>query len=190
MNRRELLKMISAVTGTAMIGGTVVAGTIGLSGCTTAPSAPISLTTADIALLDEVAETIMPRTDTPGAKDAEVGKFMAVYVPDCYTLEEQGIFYRGLGSLEAESRKAYNRSFMALTPAERTAFISKLDQEARANATSGGSPHYFTMIKQLTLFGFFTSEVGATQVLRHAPIPGRFDGAMPYKKGDRAWATT
>src|SRR5690606_24424890 len=140
--------------GTAMIGGTVVGGAIGLSGCTTAPTTPISLTTADIALLDEVAETIMPRTDTPGAKDAEVGKFMAVYVPDCYTLEEQGIFYRGLGSLEAESRKAYNRSFMALTPAERNAFISKLDQEARATATKGDSMHYFTMIKQLTLFVF------------------------------------
>src|SRR5690554_8135413 len=64
MNRRELLKMITAVTGTAMIGGTVVGGAIGLSGCTTAPTTPISLTTADIALLDEVEETIMPRTDT------------------------------------------------------------------------------------------------------------------------------
>lgn len=190
MNRRELLKMISAVTGTAMIGGAAIGSSALLSGCATTPLAPISLTAADIALLDEIAETIMPRTDTPGAKDAEVGKFMAVYVPDCYTLEEQAVFYKGLGSVEAESQKAYNRSFMVLTPAERTAFITELDQEARKTAASGGTPHYFTMIKQLTLFGFFTSEVGATQVLRHTPIPGYFDGAMPYEQGDRAWATS
>src|SRR5690606_27090399 len=159
---RELLYMISAVTGTDMIGGTVVGGTVGLSACTTTPSAPISLTTADIALLDEVAETIMPRTDTPGAKDAEVGKFMAVYVPDCYTLEEQAVFYKGLSSLETSSQKTYNRSFMALSPIERQTFITQLDQEARVPKSEGESAHYFTMIKQLTLFGFFTSEVGAT----------------------------
>lgn len=190
MNRRELLKMITAVTGTAMIGGTVVGGSVGLSGCTTASLTPISLTSVDIALLDEIAETIMPRTDTPGAKDAQVGKFMAVYVPDCYTLEEQAIFYQGLSSLEAQSYKVYGRSFMVLTPEERTAFIAKLDQEARAVVVNGTGPHYFTMMKQLTLFSFFTSEAGATQVLRHVPIPGRFDGALPYKSGDRAWATT
>lgn len=186
MNRRELLKMITAVTGTAMIGGTA----IGLSGCATTPLTPVSLTATDIALLDEIAETILPRTETPGAKDAEVGRFMAIYVPDCYTLEEQAVFYKGLHSLEASCHEAYNRSFMALTPAERTAFITQLDQDARATAAGGATTHYFTMIKQLTLFGFFTSEVGATQVLRHLPVPGRFDGALPYQPGDRAWATS
>jgi len=191
MNRRELLKMISAVTGTAMIGGTAIGTSTLLSGCaTTAPATPISLTAADIALLDEVAETILPRTDTPGAKDAEVGKFMAVYVPDCYTLEEQAVFYKGLSSLETSSQKTYNRSFMALSPIERQTFITQLDQEARVPKSEGESAHYFTMIKQLTLFGFFTSEVGATQVLRHMPVPGHFDGALPYEEGDRAWATS
>lgn len=190
MNRRELLKMISAVTGTAMIGGAAIGSSALLSGCATAPTTPIRLTAADMALLDEIAETIMPRTDTPGAKDAEVATFMAVYVPDCYTLEEQAVFYKGLQTIEANCHKTYDRGFMALTPAERTSFITQLDQEARATTAKGDAAHYFTMIKQLTLFGFFTSEVGTTQVLRHVPIPGRFDGAMPYKPGDRAWATT
>jgi hypothetical protein len=77
---------------------------------------------------------------------------------------------------------------MALQPDERTALLSQLDKDARA-AVAKGDVHYFTMIKQLTLFGFFTSEAGATQVLRHMPIPGRYDGALAYKPGDRAWAT-
>jgi hypothetical protein len=43
-------------------------------------------------------------------------------------------------------------------------------------------------MKQLTLFCFFTSKPGMTQALRHQQVPGRYDGAFPYKKGDRAWA--
>lgn len=181
MNRRELLALITAATGTAMIGGTGL-----LTGCATA--APAKFSNENIALLDEVAETILPRTTTPGAKDAKVGQFMTVYVTDCYTLDERAIFHKGLLDLEAQSNKTYGRGFMALQAEERNAFVSQLDKDARA-AVAKGETHYFTMIKQLTLFGFFTSEVGATQVLRHMPIPGRYDGALAYKPGDRAWAT-
>ncbi len=182
MNRRELLALITAATGTAMIGGTAL-----LSGCATR-TAPANFSAENIALLDEIAETILPRTNTPGAKDAKVGEFMSVYVTDCYTLDERAIFHKGLLTLEENCATTYNRSFMALQPAERTTFINQLDQDART-AVAGGGIHYFTMIKQLTLFGFFTSEAGGTQVLRHAPIPGRYDGELAYKPGDRGWAT-
>src|SRR5690606_40309112 len=112
-----------------------------------------------------------------------------VYVADCYTLEEQAIFHKGLVSFEEECLATYQRSFAALQVNEREEFVNKLDREAKAGIASG-KKHYFTMIKQLTLFGFFTSEVGATQVLRHVAIPGRYDGELPYKPGDRAWATS
>jgi hypothetical protein len=49
--------------------------------------------------------------------------------------------------------------------------------------------HYFGMMKQLTLLGYFTSEIGATQALRYIAIPGKYEGCVPYKKGDKAWAT-
>lgn len=188
MYRRELLKLISATTGTAMIGGATL-----LSGCATSAPKTFVFSQNDVLLLDEIAETILPRTETPGAKDAQVGQFMTVYVTDCYTLDEQATFHKGLVALEERCNSVYNRNFMSLQPAERQSFIGALDQEARVHAVNSkgkGEMHYFTMIKQLTIFGFFTSEVGGTQVLRHAPIPGRYDGELPYKKGDRAWATT
>jgi hypothetical protein len=166
-----------------MIGGTAV-----LTGCATSTPTLAHFSAENIALLDEVAETILPRTETPGAKDAQVGQFMSGYVTDCYTIEEQATFHKGLMSLEDTCKQSYNRSFAALERAERESFVNQLDQEARTQVASGGT-HYFTMIKQLTLFGFFTSEVGGTQVLRHLPIPGRYDGCAPYKPGDRAWAT-
>ncbi|WP_347329937.1 gluconate 2-dehydrogenase subunit 3 family protein [Marinimicrobium locisalis] len=188
MNRRELLKLITAATGTAMVGGTAA-----LAGCATgsreAQPPTYTFTEEDVRLLDEVAETILPRTDTPGAKDARVGAFMKVFVTDCYTPQEQALFHGGLPQLEASAEARYGQRFMALDTAQRTELIRELDREAKAVLAASGRLHYFTLIKQLTLFGFFTSEVGGTEVLRYVAIPGRYDGCMPYEEGERAWAT-
>jgi predicted ATPase len=185
MNRRELLKMITLATGTAVVGGNTL-----LAGCMRNATATVqTFDTRDIALLDEVAETIIPRTDTPGAKDAQVGQLMTVMVNDCYTSEEQAIFHRGILELEAASQKTYGKGFMELSGDNRHSLVAALDTEAREYNARHSDRHYFTMIKQLTLFGFFTSKVGATEVLRYEAIPGRYDGCVPYAKGDRAWAT-
>jgi len=84
MNRRELLKLIAAATGCAMIGLPKLA-----QGYVSPPEPNNDFTADEVALLDEIAETIIPRTDTPGAKDAGCGLFMAQYVTDCYSPEDQ-----------------------------------------------------------------------------------------------------
>lgn len=193
MNRRELLEMISAATGMALVGGGALsAGCSRHPATTPAPSGGASLEFGeqDIRLLDEVAETILPRTDTPGARDAGVGRFMAVFVRDCYTREEQVQFHTGLVQLQEASEAAHGRGFLQLDAGERRELVRQLDATARARVEQSGKAHYFTMIKQLTLFGFFTSEPGGTRALRHVAIPGRYDGCTDYREGDRAWATT
>jgi len=184
MNRRELLRMIGLATGVAFIGGNTL-----LAGCATSSSAALTFSAADAELLDAVTETILPRTDTPGARDAEVGSFMQIFVNDCYSPAEQATFHAGLLQLERRSAEEYGGKFNSLTAEQRLALINTLDSEARQQLASGGEAHYFTMIKQLTLFGFFTSEVGGTQALRHVPVPGRFDGCVSYEEGQPAWAT-
>jgi hypothetical protein len=75
-------------------------------------------------------------------------------------------------------------------------FNKKEDLKEREEISKGNlkyvrqhmSPHYFFIMKQLTMLGFFTSKVGMTQALRYEPVPGRYDGCIPYKKGDKAWA--
>ena len=187
MERRELLKLIALATGTAFIGGDLL-----LSGCKNAPAlGGATFSEEDITFLDEVAETIIPRTTTPGAKDAAVGSFMTVMVNDCYDKKDQEIFHGGIKKLDDASQKANNASFMKATPEQRTSLLTALDKEAKEHQKSKGKDdpnHYFTMMKQLTLFGFFTSKPGATEVLRHEAVPGSYNGALPYKKGDRAWA--
>ncbi|KGE78479.1 gluconate 2-dehydrogenase subunit 3 family protein [Halomonas sp. ND22Bw] len=191
MNRRELLKMIAVATGTALVGGQALTAFAGGGG-------EEALTDADVRLLDEVAETLLPRTDTPGAKDAEVGDFMRVFVRDCYTAEQQARFRDGIARIEAHSRAAHGAGFLALDAPRRGEVVAALDREARARMESEaraqvdteGEPHGFTLIKQLTLFGFFTSKVGGTEVLRYVAVPGRYDGDLAYEPGEPAWATT
>lgn len=187
MERRELLKMIAALTGGAFIGGEL------LTSCKSGPMVGgATFGEADTAFLDEVAETILPATKTPGAKAAKVGQFMVVMVNDTYEDKDQKIFHAGIGKLDEASKKATGKSFLEATPEQRTTLLTALDKEAKdyQKAKKPEDPtHYFTMMKQLTLFGFFTSKEGATQALRYIAVPGKYDGAYPYKKGDKAWAT-
>ena len=186
MNRREALSRVALI-----MGGTVLGAEAFLAGCTTgAPG--LNFSKSDIAFLNEIAETIMPATNTPGAKEAKVGEFMTVIVNDCYEAKDQTAFMEGLKKLNEACVKANKKSFMEANAAERTAFLTVLDKEAAAFQKikkPTEQKHYFTMLKELTLWGFFSSEVGATKVLRYIAVPGKYEGSIPYKKGDKAWAT-
>ena len=194
MERREILKQIALLTG-----GLVIGGELFLSGCKTTAKADAGFSAASIALLDEVGETIIPATATPGAKAAQVGDFMKIFVTDCYTADEQAVFTKGILQLEEATDKMYKKSFMDCDAIQRKELLLSLEKEAKTfnekvKAANEGKKenklplHYYTMMKQLTLFGFFTSKTGATETLRHIQVPGKYDGAFPYKKGDKAWA--
>lgn len=163
----------------------------------------------DVALLNEIADVIIPPTDTPGAKEAAVGDFVAIAVAECYEPAMQSAFVYGFLALQAECQSQYGRVFRDLSPAERVAVLSQIDGERKyrelwlrgerglrivARPVIGALPdpvqvpHFFSMMKELTALGYFTSWPGATQALRHKLVPGAYDGALPYKKGDRAWA--
>ena len=215
MDRREALSRVALI-----FGGTIIGAEAFLSGCKPTPAAREGLFAADdIALLDEVGDTILPTTaSSPGAKAAQIGNFMKTIVTDCYTEDDQRVFTEGITKLNDAAKKKYNNSFVQLTPEQRTEFLIALDKEAKdrgkeigerqskmtdeekhqmALAKNAGTykrdakddPHYFGMMKQLTVWGYFTSEVGATKALRYVAVPTRCEGCIPYKKGDKAWAT-
>ena len=190
MNRRDALSRVAL-----LLGGTVIGGEFFLSGCTSSDKKigqSVDFTADDIAYLDEVAETILPATDTPGAKEAKVGTFMTVMVKDCYDEKNQKVFLEGMNKLNEASKKKFNgNGFMKITPEQRKELLTEIDKEAKdygKNKKKEDNAHYFTQMKQLTLLGYFTSEPGATKALRYVAVPGRFDACIPYKKGDRAWA--
>lgn len=190
MNRREAVSRVAL-----LLGGTIIGAEFFLSGCKANDkdiSASLDFTPEDIAFLDEVAETIIPTTNTPGAKAAGVGTFMTVMVKDCYDAGNQKVFLEGMKKLNDFSKKTHDLTFMKATAEQRKALLITLDNEQKEytkNKKKDDPAHYFTQMKQLTLLGYFTSKIGATEALRYVAVPGRYDGAMPYKKGDKAWAT-
>jgi len=186
MNRREAVQYISL-----LLGGTIAGSHYFLSGCKSNTGGSKTFAPEDISYLDEIADTILPATSTPGAKEAKVGQFMTVMVNDCYDENDQHTFHEGMGKLNDFSKKTYDDAFMKINPQQRHDLLVKLDNEQKEytkNKKVADPPHYFRLMKELTLLGYFTSEIGCTKARRYVETPGRFDGCIPYKKGDKAFA--
>ena len=159
---------------------------------------------ADIALLDEVAETILPETSTPGAKAAKTGAFMALMVTDVYSERDQRVFRDGMRALDEACRGRSGSGFLQAAAADRLALLQALDREQKTAMEERSHPartrypaaspaedqpaHYFRMMKELALLGYFTSEIGYTQAMRYRETPGRFDPDVPHAPGDKSWA--
>ena len=165
-----------------------------------------TFTAADVAFLDEIAETILPETNTPGAKAAGTGAFMALMVTDAYTPRHQQIFRDGMKRLEEACQREYGASFIQARPEQRLALLQRLDaerqaeldaldklQRSRAPVAPPPPPdapvHYFRLMKELALVGYFTSEIGYRQAMRYMETPGRYDPCAPHKPGEKIWAS-
>ncbi|MBI3981622.1 MAG: gluconate 2-dehydrogenase subunit 3 family protein [Gemmatimonadetes bacterium] len=188
VTRREAIQRVTALLGgVALVGGeALLTGRRGRAQVTAAP-----FTADEIAFLDEVADTILPATGTPGAKAAQTGAFMALMVQDTYDERNQKIFRDGMQKIDDITRQAYGVDFLQAKPAQRLAVLEEIDREQKAysDARAEGTPaHYFRMMKELALLGYFTSEIGCTQAQRYIESPGRFDPCVPYTAGERTWA--
>ena len=206
MNRRDAIGRVALIMGGAVIGAEFF-----LSGCKPGGASNVDdlFKPENVDFLGEVADTILPATSSPGAKAAGVGQFMAVMVRDCYTAIDQKAFLEGITKLNDAAQKKFSGKYMAITPAQRTELLIAADKEQKdyytqlykkiaadeakhkgeSNYAEADQPnHYFRMMKEITLLGYFTSKEGATKALRYIETPGHFDGDVPYKKGDKAWA--
>ena len=209
MNRREAIQRVAMIMGGAIIGSNLF-----IEGCTRSASKDVE-TLFDKSITDRIgdlADAILPPTSSPGAKEAGVGNFIPVMVRDCYTEAQQKVFVEGFNSLDAKSKEFKNKVFKDLSLAERTELADLLDKEAKEfnkkldesqketreqnklkqnelyRDIVNDPPHWFTMFKQLTLTGFFSSELGCTKALRYVKVPGKYDGEFPYVKGEKAFA--
>ncbi|MBV7531512.1 gluconate 2-dehydrogenase subunit 3 family protein [Chitinophaga sp. sic0106] len=191
MHRRDAIRNVAILLGTAISASTLSA----LESCTGSAPKNYDLHTPQTkAMVAEVADTIIPTTDTPGAKAAKVDEFIITMMNDCYKKEDQELFLSGLKKIDEASKKKFQKTFLELTPEQRTEVLTEIDKERvaynkRDNKKEGDAAHYFQAMKDLTLVGYFTSEPGATQALRYVRVPGKYEGCVPYNKGDKAWAT-
>jgi gluconate 2-dehydrogenase gamma chain len=198
MNRREVLQRVAALMGGA-VSAPAILGV--LSGCSAKQSSgsvswkPLLLTPEQAVLVGEIAEMIIPRTDTPGAKDAGVPEFIDRILNDVYPKSGQERFISGLQAFEAGAHEELGKPFLKLDDAQRARFLQKIHdaavfkEEAEDAEDPGSRRPFVLMMKELTLLGFFTSQPGATQVLQYVPIPGALHSCIPLAQAGngRAW---
>ena len=228
ITRREALRRAAWV-----LGGTLSAPTIlgVLSGCradTATVWVPRTLTPHQHDTIEAIAEIIIPTTDTPGARDAGVGRFVDAMFSQYYAPADRLRFLDGLERVDAQAKKLHGRQFTELSTEQQTAMVSAMDRSAfselpgtagrpfrpellpaearksdvaagagvgataeeaampEASAEEVGPRSFFRMMKELTVVGYYTSEVGQTRELRLTPW-GRYRD-IPYKPGTPAWA--
>ncbi|MDQ4081153.1 MAG: gluconate 2-dehydrogenase subunit 3 family protein [Gemmatimonadota bacterium] len=182
IGRREALRRAAMLLGGAL-SAPAIAGV--LAGCDSRGEGVGGLTSQQLELMTTIAEHIIPETDTPGARAADVHIFIDKMLAEHYPpTEKQGVL-DGLAELDARSRKAYDRPFIRCSTNEQRAMLGRVDQDAFADRSQ---PHWFRTVKELTVIGYYTSEIGATQELRHVAIPGRFEACVPFEQIGRTWA--
>ncbi len=179
MNRREVIRNVAL-----MLGGSFSASTLKAMDKwdpTTKPkinNATFSFTETQQKIVAEIAEIIIPKTETPGAKDVGVPAFIEMMLKDCYKEPEQQSFTEGLASMEKVK-------FLSLNSDERIGVLKFLEQETKK--MTGKSTPFWRLIKELTLLGYFTSEAGLKASFEYVQIPGKLE-LIKLKPNQKSYA--
>ncbi|WP_347158085.1 gluconate 2-dehydrogenase subunit 3 family protein [Pontibacter chitinilyticus] len=173
MNRRIVLRNMAVA----------ITGLVALPACdltskkAAAQAGGPALTLRQEELLGDVVDTIIPKTDTPGAKELDVHHFVQRMVADCYDKETQANLKDGLNTVEAMARKKYEKSFRACSSAERTKLLEQLESSNKEE-----QKQFYSLVKELTVRGYMNSEYVMTNLVKYEMIPGHYYGSVPVKK--------
>lgn len=160
MNRRVALRNLTLAAGGLML----------LPAC----SAGRFLSSRQDRLLTDIVDTIIPTTDTLGAKDLNVPTFVQKVVTDCYEKEVQEAFLRGLDTVTRLAKQSHRKSFSALAPAQRLELLSQMEE-----AEEEEQQNFLKLVKELTILGYTSSEYVLTNFSNYKMVPGHYYGCVP-----------
>lgn len=188
INRKEAIKRAGL-----LLGGVVYAPNIlgVLNGCTATPGMewnPVLFSQKQAKLVTALADTILPADEHPSASQVGVPAFIESMVNEVYTEEQRNSFIDGLNTFAEDARVRLGTEFIDSDEEQKYNFTLETNETVLSMTTTAGPP-FFLRFKELTILGYFTSETGATEVLRYEPIPGRYDGCIPFDDVGKTWAT-
>lgn len=203
MNRRDALNRVAWLMGGALTAPTLLAfAEAKANSLATSPFRPtpaFSLTETQRKIVAEVAEHIIPKTSTAGAKEAGVPAFIELMLNDCYKAPEHESFLEGVADLDKKgfltqskdqqvatlkALEAYTKELMKSYNVQSVKVGDNVDAETMSKKAKGVP--YWRLMKELTLFGYFTSKEGIEQNFAYEPIPGKFE-AIKIKPGQKAY---
>lgn len=195
VDRREAIKRTALMMGGALSAPAILGV---LNGCTPSMEpgwTPKFFTKEQAVTINEAAEGIIPKTDTPGAKDVGVPQFIETMVSTIYSLEDRTKFMKGLEAFELECDEKMGDPFAYLEENKKLSFLMQKNRELEKlkgvnfKREKVEKP-FFWSLKELTLLGYFTSEAGATQVLQHKYVPTKWEACIPFSQAGegRTWS--
>lgn len=200
MNRREAIQRTAMMLGYA-VSAPALFGV--LNGCKATPGVaftPVFLSVGQAKSIEILAEIIIPKTETPGANDVGVPAFIDSLLHIAYAKDDQDKFLKGLTEFEEDAERTYGDNYAACEPEEQVALFKKYHDAAFSvpiqkpplgwwNPRPEAEKPFILQVKELVLLGFFTSQVGASEVLRYDQVPGPFKGCVPMADVGKTWAT-
>jgi hypothetical protein len=181
MNRRTAIKNTALIFGYAITAGALTETFISCKNevrNVNLPWQPTFLTPNQANTLAEMTETILPRTTTPGAKDIGVPQFIDKVLKKLLSEADQKDFVAGLEKLEETCKSTNGKYFDECTKEQREALLLVKNPDPIT---------FYRRLKGLTLMAYFTSEKVNKELLVYDQVPGKYDGAVPYK-GQNSWS--
>lgn len=179
MERRDILKASAIFLGYGLVGGASIAV---LNGCQADKSVdwkPSFFTQDQIDVIAEAAERIIPKTDSPGAKEALVHRYIDEAVKNNFNKEDQDKVINGVGIIDSLSNDKFQKKFVAISDGQKDQILQELADASKNGDDKSEMGLVFKQLKSLVVTGYFTSEIGATMALVYDPIPGSYIGCVP-----------
>lgn len=183
LSRREAIKRAALLVGATLTPAFLEGIARAQSSAVMLTAKPVNLSTLQFTLVDAIAERILPRTDTPGARDVGVPSFIDLMFGAYMTAADKTTWVEGLADVEARSQRAHGKGFAHVAAAQQDAMLKTVAADSQRKEKT-----FFHQIRDLTLVGYFTSEPVGRNVTQFDPIPGRYDACLPLSEvGKRSW---
>lgn len=190
MNRKKAIRNI------VLLGGGAAALLAGWKGYKIFRSPALAKLDEHQLLIDELAELIIPETDTPGAKKAGVGRFITTMIRDCTARQAQNNFIDGVEDLAGYAQHHFGKPFLQCSAGEKQRIMQHFEDKGKPYKGIAGKVEskflgdpFFITLKKYTVMGYCTSRQGATSALRYDYIPGSYQAIIPLQPGEKSWAT-
>ncbi len=187
IDRKEALKRVSYLLGGAISAPTVLGF---LNGCTASTASAKGFSPEQMNFLGKVSDVIIPKTDTPGASEAGVPKFIDDMIFIFWNEEGRADFIAKMVAFEKKAASELGKPFTEASAEEQQNFVQKEHDTVFGGNVDWDAPRPFIwMMKELTITGFFSTEAGMTQVLQYKLVPGYWDGCLTFEEaGGKVWA--
>lgn len=184
---KRLSQTIGGVTATALVAGNGISSALAYQvRKNSADSNGVVLTQRQMQILRDVCSIVIPRTDTPSAADLDCHGFIDHQISQCHSLEEQQSVRRCLNDINLYSLNEHQLEYIQLASEQQTEILVNVEQMLGFTQAQKDD---FKFVKGLMVFGYFTSEVGATQVLAYQAVPGGYKASVPITPETKTWGS-